>query len=201
MMSRSPILVVLPAIMIGLIVSSGCTQATGPEVYQSLDETSGITITRVFEPMAFFHEHPRLAANARDYIYVGPVELNRAGRYEYVLWMSFCSTIDRGERTGLEYPAGISLVADGESMQLVETNADIGSQPYTAGVCDRSALYSVGRDQLTELSNVEEITLLTGYDTGRNGLEFRRWDTSRGFRNFARYLDNDMSILKTDLDE
>lgn len=63
---------------------------------QFLDEATAVTVTRMTDPVVFFREQAGLAANVRDYIHVGPVEVNRMGERQYYLWMGVWSTIDRG---------------------------------------------------------------------------------------------------------
>ena len=77
-----------------LCIVTGCAgQSDRHEVYQYLDESTGVTVTTLSAPLAFFKDEPMLAANARDYVYIGPAELNRTGKRETVLWVS--SQIER----------------------------------------------------------------------------------------------------------
>jgi len=69
--------------------------------------------------LGFAASQPQLATSARDYVYVGPVEVNRMGSREHFLWVGVATTIDRN-LAGAILPGtnAISFVLDGEPMVL-----------------------------------------------------------------------------------
>jgi len=79
-----------------LAATGGALDARAEALVQFLDKTTAVTVTRMTDPMVFFREQAGLAANVRDYVHVGPVEVNSMGERQYYLWMGVWSTIDRG---------------------------------------------------------------------------------------------------------
>jgi len=64
-------------------------------VVESLDARSGLTIVTDREAAVFARTRAQISRSARDYVYLGPVEVNERGVREYFLWLGFASTIDR----------------------------------------------------------------------------------------------------------
>ena len=69
--------------------------ATDPWPHERLDPQSAAHATLLAEPWVYSREVPLLAANARDYLNVGVVAINRAGQRTYWLGVVAWSTIDR----------------------------------------------------------------------------------------------------------
>ncbi|MBS0393819.1 MAG: hypothetical protein JSR54_04290 [Proteobacteria bacterium] len=76
------------------IVSGGCA-AGGDRVTEYLDQQTAVTIRALAEPLVYAHEAPQLAANARDYLSLGLVEINNMGARRHYLALVSWSTIDR----------------------------------------------------------------------------------------------------------
>jgi len=187
-----------------LIAITGCAGRSGnDEIYQYLDESTGVTVTSLAAPLAFFKDEPMLAANARDYVYLGPAELNRAGDREVVLWMNFCSTIDRGRESRRGRPEKVILLLDGKPMELVRVDQpiNINDSPYVSPVIGGSTIiYHITRGQLHLLARAGHIQVVAeseGYSR-----EYNRWKgTDDGFQRFARYLDDEAQFLITSVNE
>jgi len=73
-------------------------------VREYLDPVTAMTVRLVAQPLIYAREVPELAVNARDYLSVGPVELNNMGTRRYYLALVAWSTIDR-DRSGAALPA------------------------------------------------------------------------------------------------
>jgi hypothetical protein len=69
---------------------------TGGRIVERLDESNGITVTSAAEPLVFARTEARYSRSGRDYLYLGPVQINRQGQREYFLWVGIASTLDRG---------------------------------------------------------------------------------------------------------
>ena len=99
-------------------LATACGSST-PLLEESLDYGTGITFTRATAPIVLYHDNSGHAAYARDYVYVGPIEVNRMGSYSYYLWLGIWSTLDDAsrwtQRDGFE---SVVLYADGEPLQL-----------------------------------------------------------------------------------
>ena len=77
------------AVITIVFLAAGCSAVTregAPEEY--LDRATGVTVTHLDAPVVFSHAAPRLAVHARDYVYMGPLEINRTGKREYYLWVA-----------------------------------------------------------------------------------------------------------------
>lgn len=78
----------------GLLVLAGC--ASGGGLLERLDRDSGLTIVTVPAAAVFARTRGQLSRSARDYLYLGPVEVNERGLREHYWWVGLASTIDRG---------------------------------------------------------------------------------------------------------
>jgi len=152
----------LPSVFLAALLLSGCV-STSVLVEEKLDLGTGVTVTHATAPIVLYRDNSAYAAHARDYVYLGPVEINRMGEYSYYLWLGIWSTIsdaDRAyQRDGFE---SITLYADGEPLQLELvgwTLESIGvSEPvYVKPVASAAdAYYRVTIDQIRWLPNPRE---------------------------------------------
>ena len=141
----------------------------GPLVEQKLDSVTGVTVTRSTAPVVLYRDNSAHAAHARDYVYLGPVEVNRMGTNSYYLWLGIWSTMrDEArspERDGFE---SVILYADGEPLPLEFagwTLDAIGvSEPvYVKPVASAAdAYYRVTVDQVRLIAESGEIHLRVG---------------------------------------
>jgi hypothetical protein len=187
-----------------LLTTAGCAGRSGnDEIYQYLDESTGVTVTSLAEPLAFFNDEPMLAANARDYVYIGPAELNRTGKREIVLWINFCSTIDRGRRFGSYRPDKVILMLDGKPMELAQANDRINVNEWsyiTPVIGGSTIIYRVTRGQLRLLANAGDVQVLAEGDGHTR--KYARWrSTDNGFQRFASYLDDEAQYWLTSVNE
>ncbi len=85
---------------------AGCAGAPErPAATEFLDPQTAMTVRVVAEPYVYARDVPELAANVRDYLYVGAVETNNMGARKHYLALVSWSTIDR-KRTGIA-PLGL----------------------------------------------------------------------------------------------
>lgn len=100
-----------------VLIIVGC-QGTGP-VVERLDAGTGSTVATIAEPMVFARTLAKYSRSARDYLYLGPVELNRQGSREYFLWVGAGTTLDRGYLAPApDLPQSLLLSVRGEIMVL-----------------------------------------------------------------------------------
>jgi len=185
----------LAVIAAGAIFASGCTSVpSAPPIHQRLDSSTGETVTTLEEPLAFFRDRPMLAANSRDYVYVGPVEVNRSGDKRYMLWAEYCSTIDRFDGPGFGVPERAYLMLDGEPMELVRAirEPEPGGRFYVAPVPGGAGvMYAVTRAQLRAIARAQDVMFVTVPEPGAV-TEFGPWRESQSdFAQFSRYLYGD----------
>jgi hypothetical protein len=120
-----------------MLVTSGCGMLqssdervpdTSLDPQEFTDTRSAVTVTGAAEPLVVSHEEPSLAVNARDYLSLGVIEVNRMGDYEHYLVVVAWSTIDRGRIRGMssrpEVSDRLELRTDGHAFKLVA-----GSEP------------------------------------------------------------------------
>ena len=69
---------------------------SGGGVREALDTRTGITWAVDRAPMVFARTEARYSRSARDYLYIGPVEVNQQGTRDYYLWVGTATTLDRG---------------------------------------------------------------------------------------------------------
>ncbi len=156
-----------PLVLVTLL-GSGCV-STSILLEEKLDMGTGVTVTHATAPIVLYHDNSSYAAHARDYVYLGPVEINRMGDYSYYLWLGIWSTISDAERSfqrdGFE---SVTLYVDGEPLQLELvgwTLESIGvSEPvYVKPVASAAdAYYRVTIDQIRLIANAREIELHAG---------------------------------------
>lgn len=184
-----------PCLVVLSLCGAGCSSVPkAAPLLERIDETSGATITTLEEPMVFFRERAMLAANARDYVYIGPLELNTSGRLEYMLWAAYCSTIDRVGGSQFGAPEHAYLMLDGVPMELVRSDRrpSFGDWVYDSPVAGgERVLYRITRAQLLALAGAGDVRIVA--DNGGDVVaEFSAWRESQpDLRRFSRYLEGD----------
>ena len=163
-------------IAVGLLSLTAC--AVQEPVATRLD-SSGLTIVTLREPVVLARPVPGLASSARDYAYVGPVEVNNMGKRDYYLWIGMASTVDREIAYTLPASAdSVVLLVDGQPMTL--TLADwpvrLDRPPYDAAVpfyarfAARASLHQIRR-----ISEAESVDMHVIADTGTS-MRYRLWE-------------------------
>jgi len=138
----------------------GCA-APGEPLDSRLDRSSGLTVVSQTEVIVLARPMPSMATTARDYAYLGPVEINRMGVREHYLWLGIGSTLDRGFfGATLPRPTALHLVVDGGPMTLPLSgwNEDIETPPYTVSTPVQQHLRTrVSLDQLNRIANAASV--------------------------------------------
>jgi len=106
--------------VLGLCAAVSACAVSVPGTRQYQDESTAVTVTITTEPIVLAREVSLLAANARDYLSLFPVEVNRAGQRRYYLFAYSWSTIDRRETAGAPDPgpSAFTLRADDRDIVL-----------------------------------------------------------------------------------
>lgn len=170
----------LPGYLILAAALVACTGST-PTVRESLDPGSGVTVLRSTAPMIFFHDNSGFAAHARDYIYVGPIEVNRMGVRSHYLWLGIWSTMQddgrlAGDRVGFD---DVILFVDGEPFPLELAGWTLDSIGVTEPVYVKpvasaaDAYYHVTLNQIRLLAAAERMELRVG---SSRPMHYELWD-------------------------
>lgn len=143
-----------------MVTLSSCARTP---VEQSRLDSSGVTVVTLDHSLVLAHSLPTIAAGVRDYVYIGPVEINNMGNREYYLWVSLASTIDR-EFLGLT-PSDASelvLLVDDEPMQfpIARWRTELDAPPYLSSTPVYATLEAkTTLDQIHRIAAAETVEL------------------------------------------
>lgn len=165
--------------VIAINLLAGCS-SSGAFIANKFDPVTAVTITYSQTPLMFYRDESGRAAYARDYVYMGPVEVNRSGTYRYYLWLGIWNTMQ--DATTADARDGFDAVvvfADGEPLPLEIsgwTPAAIGaSEPvYMKPVASAAdAYYEVTVDQLRIIAEAKDVRM---QPSGPQGRFYEPWD-------------------------
>jgi hypothetical protein len=156
-----------PRWLIGIcsVLLTACQTA---QTVEQLDRASGVTWQAIKEPAAYARTDARYSRAARDYVFVGPVEINTRGFREYFLWVGTGTTLDRGfVAPEIGFPERLIVEIAGEPIvldlsvwsDLMPASSQI--EPYDPSVKPTYAFGArVTRDFLARLSTAHPETIL-----------------------------------------
>lgn len=165
---------------IAFLLLAGCS-SSGSLLPSKMDPLTAVTITYSKAPLVFYRDESGRAAYARDYVHLGPLEVNRSGSYDYYLWLGIWNTMrdaSPGEpRDGFD---SVVIFADGEPLPLEVagwTPAAIGASEHAymkpvASAAD--AYYAVTVDQLRVIAEARDLRLQS---SGTQGKSYELWDS------------------------
>ena len=162
------------ALLLATLALPGCAERDLWPV-ERLDPNTAVNITIMADPWVYGHDVPMLAANARDYLNVGVVETNRAGKRDYWLGVVAWSTIDRSALpvpVPLVKPGKLRLAWSGQSLDLLPAAgglAEVGTQKSIfAGPQEvhEDAWYALTAAQLSALAKSPPATVGLVLDDG-----------------------------------
>ena len=173
---------------------AGC-QANGG-IVERLDSSSGLTVVTERQPVAFARTESRLSRSARDYVYLGPVEINERGTREYLLWVGIASTIDREYLSATaSQPDRLYLMVDGAPVEFelepwgdrVPLLAEL--RIYDPAVAPQRVLAGrITRNQLALLAEADIASLRVATDDGPT-IEYLFWGQDEHWPAFSSYSD------------
>ena len=136
--------------------------------------------------MVFYRDDSGKAAFARNYLHLGPLEVNRTGSFHYYLWLGIWNTMQDAEpgeaRNGFE---SIVIYVDGEPLALELTGwtpAAIGAtEPvYVRPVASAAdAYYEVTVDHLRLIAASQDVRVQS---TGPGTRTYELWDKQKSAR-------------------
>jgi hypothetical protein len=173
-----------------VIVTVLAACAAAPDLEQ-LDERAGMTLLRSAAPLVFARTDLRYSRSARDYLYVGPLEVNRQGVREYYLWVGVATTLDRGFLAPLvDTPSTLNVTLDDEPMEfalrpLGELVSRTSREPvYKTAVPLRAELVARVTLQQLEWLGMAELESLAGIAEQGPQRIYVRWQGPTGFDDF-----------------
>lgn len=142
--------------------------ASNPEpVLTKLDPRTMVTLNYIKSPFIFFRTPAASHIDAREYVYVGPVEANRSGDYRYYLWLATWSTMDNAQfDQPLERLESVNLVADGKPLMLKINGASVQAVGASEAVYPKpvgwatEVYYDVTLEQLRTIAEATDLQLL-----------------------------------------
>ncbi len=177
-----------------VLVLSACANNSATRVTEYLDPETAVTIRAVAAPIVFSHDAPELAANARDYLSAGLVEVNNMGKRVHYLALVSWSTIDR-QRPGATPPAipgRVELLIAGKAHEFSPVTHEprtlgIGAAPFRpASGYTGESWYRLSVDDLRALS-ADPPGRVTLTDDASNRVEFDLWrSATEELREFVR---------------
>jgi hypothetical protein len=169
--------------LVAVLILGGCASEK-PRVTEYLDPETAVTIRALGAPLIYARAAPELAANARDYLSLGAVEVNNMGTRKHYLALVSWSTINR-ERVGAApapVPERIEVVVGGKPREFVPVGHEprslgIGGAPFRppSGYVGES-WYAVTPADLRALAAAPPDSIALAQDSGRVAYEAWRGD-------------------------
>lgn len=154
--------------LVVLLAVAACGSTT-PVVSGELNPLTGVTVTRATKPVVFYRDRSAQAAHARDYVYLGPVEVNNMGQRNYYIWLGIWGTSDSTDRsTQMDNFESVVVFVDGEPLSLevkgwTAESIGISGSAYVKPVASSTdAYYRVTIDQIRLIAEARDLEIRAG---------------------------------------
>jgi len=168
MFNRDQHLICFASTLVVALTLAACGGTT-PAVSDRLDPLTGVTVTSAAKPLVFYRDRSAQAAYAKDYVYLGPVEVNNMGRRDYFIWLGIWGSSDSADRSSqMDDFESIVVYADGEPLNLEIkgwTPASIGlsESVYVKPVASATdGYYRVTIDQIRLMAEARDLEIRAG---------------------------------------
>jgi hypothetical protein len=159
--------------LIALIGLAGCAAQSQPKSVEYLDERTATTIGALKDPIEFTPSVSSGSANRMigkhvSFAYLGPVEWDKAGAYEYGLWVHVASGND-WTAADIRSPSAITVVLDDDSITLAPMDApQLGRAAYQpVATWGQTAYFELNVKMLQRMAASQKLNLaLRGADGG-----------------------------------
>jgi len=158
---------IAPTLLAALML--GACGGTTELVSDHLDPLTGVTITSATKPLVFYRDRSAQAAYARDYVYLGPIEVNNMGHRNYFIWLGVWGSSDSADRSSqMNDFESVVVFADGEPLGLEVsgwTPASIGlsESAYVKPVASATdGYYRVTIDQIRLMAEAQDLEIRAG---------------------------------------
>jgi hypothetical protein len=171
--------------LLPIVLAGGCASSTA-EVHERLDPATGVTLTFAEKPLVFYHDSSARAAYARDFVNLGPIQVNRMGQTRYFIWAGIWNTMpDTQLSADIDGFETITLYVDGEPLQLSAS----GWAPSAIGASESAyvrpqaaageAYYEVTIDQLRFITEATDVRLQISGPVSRS---YEPWEGQKSGR-------------------
>jgi hypothetical protein len=155
-----------------LLGACASTQSLAPR----FDERTGVTWTALNEPVAMAHANRQLSTAARDYVYIGPIEMNERGTREEFLWLGLASTVpDVFTQDLASLPESLILDVDGLVFELPVAQWNDASPYETPATVTHSVLARVSLDQIGLIAGAARVSIELHNEDG-SSVEYEHWN-------------------------
>jgi hypothetical protein len=188
--------------LVSCVLLCAC-QSTGG-VRETLDARTGSTWSTDRAPVVYARTEARYSRSARDYLYLGPVEINRQGTRDYYLWVGVATTLDRGYLApAMSLPNMLYVELGGEVMEFpLQPWSSLTPLPsaesvYPTTVDIEAELGArVASSQIARLAAELPAALRVAVPS-KPTREYRRWDDGAVWPGFAARLEPVRSVSGT----
>jgi hypothetical protein len=151
--------------VIMLLLLHGCGWQRSADIVES-----GVSPTGSQQAVWLAARRPGLSAAGKDYLFVGPITVNRQGSHHSYLWFALGTTIDR-HLTGAPKPTleTVVLLVDGTPMtfDLAPWDNSADSSPYPLSIASYSSY--VARVTNSQIRRLADAGIIQAYVTDANG--------------------------------
>ena len=142
---------------------------TSTLVSDRLDPLTGVPVTSATKPLVFYRDRSAQAAFAKDYVYLGPIEVNNMGHRNYFVWLGIWGSSDRVDRgSQMNDFESIVVYADGEPLNLevdgwTPESIGLSESAYVKPVASATdGYYRVTIDQIRLMAEARDLEVRAG---------------------------------------
>lgn len=153
---------------LAVVLIAGCA-STDTRVHEHLDPDTGATITRAAAPFVMYRDLSARSAFGRQYVYVGPVQVNNMGERYHYLWLGIWGTSDAADHGAtMANFESIVIYADGEPLRLdvkgwtpgsIGASTSVYVQPVASAL---GGYYRVTIDQMRLIAESRDLEIRAG---------------------------------------
>lgn len=154
--------------LIVALVLAACS-GTSELVSDRLDPLTGVTVTSATKPLVFYRDRSAQAAYAKDYVYLGPIEVNNMGHRDYFIWLGIWGSSDSADRSSqMNDFETVVVYADGEPLSLevdgwTPESIGLSESAYVKPVASATdGYYRVTIDQIRLMAEARDLEVRAG---------------------------------------
>lgn len=161
---------------------AGACALTSEPVLSKLDPRTSVTITYNKSPLIFLRSLSDYMSDSKEYVYLGPLEVNRSGDYRYYLWLATWSTMDSGQNQARDDRfESVDIIADGQAITLALSGAAVQSLGASEAVYPKPVAWASDLYYKLTVEQLREIAAATILQVrfATSGETFEPWDDQR----------------------